>query len=108
MIYNVVFTEKAEEDLRAIYEYIAFELLEPEYAAEQIARIEKKIMQLEKFPEKFKQYEVEPWKSRNMRIISVDNYVIFYTPLKEKFEVVINRIMYSGRDYIKQLKESDN
>ena len=39
---------------------IAFELLEPEYAVGQIARIEKMIMQLEKFPEKFKQYEVEP------------------------------------------------
>lgn len=31
MIYDVVFTEKAEADLRGIYEYIAFELLEPEY-----------------------------------------------------------------------------
>ena len=42
MIYDVVFTEKAEADLRGIYEYIAFELLEPEYAAGQIVRIEKK------------------------------------------------------------------
>ena len=108
MIYDVVFTEKAEADLRAIYEYIAFKLLEPEYAVGQIARIEKMIMQLEKFPEKFKQYEVEPWKSRNMRIAFGDNYVIFYTPFKEKYEVVINRIMYSGRDYRKQLNESDN
>ena len=108
MIYDVVFTEKAAADLRGIYEYIAFELLEPEYAAGQIARIEQKIMQLEKFPEKFKQCEIEPWKSRNMRITSVDNYVIFYTPIKEKFQVVINRIMYSGRDYIKQLEEADS
>ena len=44
-----------------------------------------------------------------MRITFVDNYSIFYTPNKEKHEVVINRIMYSGRNYSEQLgAESDN
>lgn len=105
MIYDIVLTEKAEEDLRGIYEYIAFELLQPEYAVGQITHIERKIMQLEQFPEKFKRYPKEPWKSRNMRIVSADNYVIFYTPIEEKTVVVINRIMYSGRNHDKQLDE---
>lgn len=109
MIYEIVITEKAEEDLREIYEYIAYELMESEYAKRQIVRIEEKIVQLEEFPEKFRLYEEEPWNSENMRITFVDNYSIFYTPNKEKHEVVINRIMYSGRNYSEQLgAESDN
>ena len=27
-------------------------------------------------------YEREPWKSRNTRVVPVDNYVIFYIPNK--------------------------
>ena len=43
-------------------------------------------------------YEREPWKSRNTRVVPVDNYVIFYIPDKTKKLVTVIRIMYSGRD----------
>ena len=41
MKYDVTFTEQAENDLRGIFEYIAFDLLSPENAAGQLDRIEK-------------------------------------------------------------------
>lgn len=33
MIYEIIITEQADDDLRGIYEYIAFQLLAPENAA---------------------------------------------------------------------------
>ncbi len=75
MKYDVTFTEQAENDLRGIFEYIAFDLLSPENAAGQLDRIEEKILSLGEYPEKFRQYEREPWKSRNTRVVPVDNYV---------------------------------
>ena len=103
--YDVTFTEQAENDLRGIFEYIAFDLLSPENAAGQLDRIEEKILSLGEYPEKFRQYEREPWKSRNTRVVPVDNYVIFYIPDKTKKLVTVIRVMYSGRDVDKQLDE---
>lgn len=39
MIFNVVYSSEARQDLRDIYEYIAYELLEPDTAAGQTNRI---------------------------------------------------------------------
>ena len=72
MKYDVTFTEQAENDLRGIFEYIAFDLLSPENATGQLDRIEEKILSLGEYPEKFRQYEREPWNSRNTRVVPVD------------------------------------
>ncbi len=93
MKYDVTFTEQAENDLRGIFEYIAFDLLSPENAAGQLDRIEEKILSLGEYPEKFR------------RVVPVDNYAIFYIPDKTKKLVTVIRVMYSGRDVDKQLDE---
>lgn len=103
IIYEVVTTEQAEYDLRGIYEYIAFELLSPENAAGQLDRLEENILGLETFPEKFRGYEKEPWKSRGLRVMPVDNYLVFYISDKEAETVTIIRVMYDGRDVDNQL-----
>ena len=51
MKYDVTFTEQAENYLRGIFEYIAFDLLSPENAAGQFDRIEEKILSLGEYPE---------------------------------------------------------
>lgn len=58
MIYDVMLTDQAESDLRGIHEYIAFELLEPDYAQGQIDRLEKHILDLANFPKKYREYTV--------------------------------------------------
>ena len=103
MKYDVIFTEQAEKDLRGIFEYIAYDLLSPENAIGQLNRIEEKILLLSDYPEKFRQYDREPWKSRNTRVVSVDNYVVFYVADKAKKLVTVIRVMYSGRDVDTQL-----
>ena len=104
MIYEIIMTEQADADLRGIYEYIAFELLAPENAAGQLDRLENHIIGLEEFPEKYRKYEKEPWHGRGLRIMPVDNYLVFYIPDKDAMVVTVIRVMYAGRDVDEQLK----
>lgn len=98
MIYEVIITKQADADLRGIYEYITVELLSPDNAAGQLERLEKRIMALEEFPEKFRPYEKEPWYSRGVRVMPVDNYLVFYILDKREKVVEILRVMYTGRN----------
>ena len=105
MKYEVNVSYQAEQDLSEIFEYIAFELHAPENANSQLNRIEHAIEKLEVFPEKHRQYAKEPWKSRNLRVMSVDNYCVFYIPDKETLTVTIIRVIYGGRDIDNQLED---
>ena len=106
MIFNVVYTSEARQDLRDIYEYIAYELLEPDTAAGQTNRIMKAARSLEQMPMRHRLYEEEPWHSQGLRFLPVDNYLIFYLPDETTSVVNIIRIMYGGRDVKKQLSET--
>ena len=103
MKYEVRLTTEAENDLRGIFEYIAFELQSPQNAAGQLDRLEQSIMSLDQMPERFRVYEKEPWHSRDLRIMPVDNYLVFYIPNHEEQTVKIMRVIYGGRDIDKQL-----
>lgn len=104
MMYEVEVSEQADRDLRGIFEYIAFELQSPKNASGQLDRLEKQILSLDTMPERYRKYEKEPWKTRGLRILPVDNYVILYIPDSNKKVVTILRVMYVGRDIDKQLK----
>lgn len=40
-------------------------------------------------PERFRKYEKEPWHSRGLHIIPVDNYCVLYIPDMEKAVVSV-------------------
>jgi toxin ParE1/3/4 len=101
--YSIYISNQAEHDLREMYEYIAFELLSPENAAAQLSRLEAAVESLETFPEKHRLYNKEPWKSRNLRVLPVDNYCIFYIPDKKSAAVTVIRVIYGGRNIEEQL-----
>ena len=102
--YEVEVSEQADNDLRGIFEYIAFELQSPANASGQLDRLEEQILSLGTMPERYRKYEKEPWKSRGLRVLPVDNYVVYYIADNDKKVVNILRIMYAGRDTDKQLK----
>ena len=60
MIYNILYSFRARQDLRDIYEYIAYELLEPGIASRQVNRIMKAVRSLEQMPMRCRCYEDEP------------------------------------------------
>jgi toxin ParE1/3/4 len=103
IVYKVEYTEQAESDLRGIYEYIAFTLLEPSIAKNQAGRIMSAVNGLYKMPERFPLYEKEPWGSRGFRVMPVNNYIVFFISEKAKKLVTIMRIIYSGRDIENEL-----
>ena len=105
MIFEIEISEQADSDLRVIFEYIAFELQSPENASGQLDRLEESIMSLDQMPERFREYENEPWHSRGLRLMPVDNYCVMYIPNKEDVVVTIIRVMYGGRDIDAQLKK---
>jgi len=100
----IVYTEEAESDLRRIYDYIAYNLLEVEIAQNQRDNIMNAIHRLDEMPQRYKLYEKEPWRSKGLRVLPVDNYLVFYLPLKNKKAVAIIRIMYGGSNIDKHLK----
>ena len=81
MSYEVTLTPEAKHDLREIYRYIAV------------------------MPERFRVYDREPWSSRNLRVMPVDNYVVFYIPDHQVKTVTVLRVMYGGRDIAAQLRK---
>ena len=105
MKYKVSYTASAKRDIRGIYEYISNDLLEPGTAAGQVSRIQQEILKLDENPERYKIYDREPWKSKELRYFPVDNYDIFYVVRTSIVFVV--RIMYGGMDINKQLRRTD-
>ena len=106
MSFEVKYTARARQDLRNIYEYIAYDLLVPETAARQAQRIMKEIEALNEMPMRYRLYDDEPWHRQGVRFFPVDNYLVFYLPDKAKHTVYIVRIIYGGRDIRKQLEET--
>ena len=90
--------KKTEEDLGKIFEYHAYKVMAGENAVRQLNRIQTAIESLDEMPLRNRVYDKEPWKTRNLRIMPVDNYLVFYLTETEVLKVTILRIMYGGRD----------
>ena len=105
MMYRVELSAEGNDDLRKIYEYIAFELDMSDSAKAQIRRLEERIYALETMPERYRRYEKEPWRTRGLRLMPVDNYVVFYIPNDERRVVNVVRIIYGGRNIAAQLEQ---
>lgn len=105
MNYTVNITRQADRDLRGLYAYIAFELLSPENALGQLERLETAINSLATLSKRHALYHVEPWRSRGLRMMPVDNYCVFYIPDPTAMTVSVMRVLYGGRDIERILRE---
>lgn len=101
--YEIEVTEQAEKDLNAILEYISVELQVPEIAIAQLKRIQESIFALAKMPERGAIVKREPWKSRQVRFLPVDHFLVYYFIHKTEKKVFIVRVLYGRRDQEKQL-----
>lgn len=105
--WQVVYSQQAELDLRSIHEYLAFLLHTPEVAKKQTRRIMDGVAKLNQLPLRFHLYEKEPWQSKGLRVLTVDNYLVFYIPVESRETVAVIRIMYGGRNIEEQLSRTD-
>ena len=103
MSYEVLLAPEAMRDLREIYRYIALDLQSAQNAAAQLDRLERRIYALGELPERYRIYDREPWRSRNLRVMPVDSYLVFYIPDSRALTVTVLRVMYGRRDVDVQL-----
>ena len=101
--YEVLISDKALEDMEAIYTYISKTLLAPDTAINQYNRIAKAILSLEVMPERIKLMDSEPERSKGLRALIVDNYTVFF--VIRVGAVYITRVLYSASDISKRLSE---
>ena len=94
MIYQIKISKQANLDLRDIYEYITFTLLSPENAKKLLNTLEDKIQSLENFPKRFNLYQHELWNDQELRVMPVNNFLVFYISDNQNQIVTILRIMY--------------
>ena len=104
MMYSVQLTDTAKQDLRGIYEYIAYSLLEPDIAKGIVGRIIAALKTLRAMPLRHALYQEEPWRSRGLRRMNTENYSAFYLIIEQTVHVI--RIAYCGRDIRTILQQS--
>ena len=96
--YKINYSPDALDDLKDIYSYIAFNLLEKDTGRKLIAKIRKEIKTLNSMPERYVLVDWEPWHSAGVRTLLVGNYIAYYRVDNELNTVLIGRILFAGRD----------
>jgi addiction module toxin, RelE/StbE family len=104
--YNVVITEAAQCDLLDIFDYIAFELREPDSASRLLSKVRTKVKSLEEFPERNNMISEPKYKAQKIRWCPVENYVIFYQVSESQNQVYIIRVLYKKRKWENLLSSS--
>lgn len=107
MTYKVLLTMRAQSDLREIFRYIAVDLQSTQTAIGQLDRLENAIASLDQMPERYHLYDNPKWRERNLRVMPVNNYLVFYIPDHSSQTVIVIRIMYGCRDIDSQLKNPE-
>ncbi len=101
--YEVLISDKANDDMEAIYAYISETLRAPAIAAKQYNRIADAILSLEGMPERIRTLDSEPERSKGLRPLIVDSYTIFFIVRDDAVNIV--RVLYSASDIGKRLFE---
>ena len=96
--YRINYSPDALDDLKDIYSYIAFHLLQKDTAGKLIAKIRKEIKTLNRMPERYVLVDREPWHSTGVHTLLVGNYIAYYRVDNELNTVLIGRILFAGRD----------
>jgi len=101
--YEVLISDKANDDMEAIYTYIAETLLAPKTAADQYDKIAEAILSLEVMPKRIKLMDSEPECSQELRAMLVDNYTVLFVIRVNT--VYVTRVLYSSSNISKRLLE---
>ncbi len=102
MKYLVHLSEKSEQDIREIYEYIAYTLLAPMNAETVFDRITNAVLSLSEMPERHKIYKTGK-NGERIRFLVSGNHIIFYWVDHSANQVNVVRILYGGIDVDREL-----
>ena len=97
--YNVVITEAPQRDLLDIFDYIAFELREPNSASRLLSRIRTKAKTLAEFPERNNVTSEPKYETPKIRWCPVEKCIIFYQVSQDHNQVYIIRVLNKKRNW---------
>jgi addiction module RelE/StbE family toxin len=103
MIYQVITTKRAFNDMDEISGYIANVLNAPQAADRLISDIEQQITKLNQMPYKFALVTNERLAQQGVRKIPINNYLVFYRVNERLHKVIVMRVLYSARNWVNLL-----
>lgn len=98
---NILYSLEAQNDLDEIWEYISFELCNPQAAANTVNNILDIVDSLKDFSEIGIPLSSLTDVECDYRFLSSGNYMVFYRVNEQ--DVFIDRILYGRRDYLRIL-----
>lgn len=99
MKYNIIRTDKLEEQLREIIFYIADDSGSIDIALDYLNKIEKAIKRLEDFPISGSIPRYSILRKQGYRVLIVERHLIFYKVNEDKKEVVLYAVVDGRREY---------
>ena len=99
---RIEYSPRALKDLDGIWDYIEKELCNPSAAQNTVEGIMDMVDILRSFPEAGAKLEFENGLNSGYRYVSFKNYLAFYR-FRSDGIVYIDRVVYSGRDYMRIL-----
>ena len=101
-MHEIKYLPSFQHDLNSIMEYITFRLEAPQAALNLLDEVEESINNLRMFPLAHRLYRPVRPLPTEYRVLTVKNYLIFYTVLEETIE--IHRIIYKKRNLSQLIK----
>ncbi len=102
-MYKLEITELAQDDLESIVEYIAVQLGSPIAAGDFLNEVEKCYSFLHKSPLIYAKCIDARLEKEGYRKALVKNYILFFKVLEKEKKVIVYRVLYCARDYLKLL-----
>ena len=99
MTYNIIRTDKLEEQLREIIFYIADDSGSIDIALNYLNKIEKAIKRLEDFPMSGSIPRYSILRKQSYLVLIVERHLIFYKVNEDKKEVILYAVVDGRREY---------
>ena len=103
-MYQIGFTEPAEEDLRATLRYISHVLDSPAAARDLLSETERQLETIAAVPYSCPLVRDDYLASKAIRSLRVKNYRLFYVVNQAESTVSVIRFLYARRDWEKLLQ----
>lgn len=102
--YTYRLSESAQEDLNETYDYIFYDLANPDAADSFLDAFEDQIDNICRSPESGFPVNNEFLVRNDVRMFFVKNYTVYYIPDKDKQVILVSRLVYGGMDQNKILR----
>lgn len=94
--YSIHIQKEAQKELDDIFHYLAKDCMEPDIAVQVLQEIQETICSLSEMPLRFPIQHRSTIKGKDIRQVSVKNFIVFYKVYKKQKEVVILAVRHSS------------